>query len=333
MSVIDWSGAPIMFGETDDPERLGPPPAPEVTFEARRVLAWHYICGSGLEIGAAYQPLDVPPEASVTYVDRMTVEELRAHYPDLAEQIIPVDLVDDGERLTTVADESQDFIIANHFLEHCEDPIGAIGSHLRKLKPGGILFYAVPDKRYTIDYRRPLTSIEHMVSDHEQGPERSRTDHYEEWERLVDGGRAATDLEAAGYSIHMHVWTEAEFLELLLHSRRRFAYSFEIEAFARRGLEIVVVLRKAGQLAPRPSGNTDAIIALEAQLRDATDRLERIERSVSWQFFQRVRSRAFALLGGEDSRAVTLLQSVLRWTGRLVLRGQVQDKASAPTSK
>ena len=310
---------PVSLGKTDENELRGPPPPPEVTFEARSVLAWHFICGNGLEIGAAYQPLDVPPEASVTYVDRMTVEELRGHYPELAGGIIPVDLVDDGERLTKVPDESQDFIIANHFLEHCEDPIGAIGSHLRKLKPGGILFYAVPDKRYTVDYRRPLTPLEHMVSDHERGPERSRGEHYEEWERLVDGRRSATDLDTSGYSIHMHVWTEAEFLELLLYCRRRFADSFEIEAFARRSLEVVVVLRKAGQLAPRTGGDT----------KDAIARLQRIDRSVTWQLFELVRGRAFALLGGEESRAVTLLQSVLRWTGRLVLRGQVQDKARA----
>ena len=310
---------PIVVGKNDENELLGPPPAPAVTFEARGVLAWHFICGNGLEIGAAYQPLDVPPGTGVTYVDRMTVEELRDHYFDLASGIIPVDIVDDGERLTTVPDESQDFIIANHFLEHCEDPIGAIGSHLSKLKPGGILFYAVPDKRYTIDYRRPLTPLEHMVSDHEQGSERSRGEHYEEWERLVDGRRSATDLEAADYSIHMHVWTEAEFLELLLHCRRRFADSFEIEAFARSSLEVVVVLRKAGQLAPRPGGNGETLMA----------RLRRMEASVTWQLFEIVRSRAFALLGGDESRAVALLQSVLRWTGRLFLRGRAQDKAGA----
>jgi SAM-dependent methyltransferase len=319
--------------KTDDKELREPAQAPEVEFEARSELAWHFIRGKGLEIGGAYSPMDVPPETSVTYVDRMTDEELRGHYPELAELIVPVDVVDDGERLTTVADESQDFIIANHFLEHCEDPIGAIGSHLRKLKPGGILFYAVPDKRYTFDFRRPLTPLEHMISDHEQGPERSRGEHYEEWARLVDGRRTASDLDAAGYSIHMHVWTQAEFLELLLHCRRRFANDFEIEAFARRSLEVVVVLRKAGYLAvrvgSRPASNADTIAPLVAELNDARARLQSMEGSVTWQLFQLVRGRAFALLGGEGSRAVYLLQSVLRWAGKLFLRGQVQDKASA----
>lgn len=317
-----------VLGKTDESQLRGPAPSPEIRFEARRELAWHFIRGSGIEIGAAYQPLEVPPGTTVTYVDRMTAEELRAtHYPQLAEMIIPVDVVDDGERLTTLADESQDFIIANHFLEHCEDPIGAIGNHLRKLKPGGILFYAVPDKRYTFDFRRPVTPLEHMISDHEQGPERSRDEHYEEWARLVTGRDSdAHDLEASNYSIHMHVWTQAEFLELLIHCQRRFVDSFEIEAFARRSLELVVVLRKAGQLAemaePGSTSSPDTVAAVDAQLKATADRLHRIEGSVTWQLFQLVRRRVFALLGGEDSRAVGVLQRALRGIGRLFLRPQ-----------
>jgi SAM-dependent methyltransferase len=320
-------------GKTEEKARLEPAPPPGVDFEARAELARHFIRGNGLEIGAAYEPLAVPPEASVTYVDRLSLEDLRDHYQWLAElNFAPVDVVDDGERLTTVPAESQDFIIANHFLEHCEDPIGTISSHLSKLKPGGVLFYAVPDKRYTFDFRRPNTPLEHMISDHEQGPERSRSEHYDEWVRLVgqDTGPEAEDrareLEAASYSIHMHVWTQAEFLEFLLHCQRRFANAFEIEAFARRSIEVVVVLRKAGHLAaPGRSpevGNAGTIDILEARLDDATTRLWRIEHSVTWQLFQRVRGRTLALLGGQDSRAVSLLQSGLRWIGRILIRGR-----------
>ena len=44
----------------------------------------------------------------------------------------------------------------------------------------------------------------------------------------------------------MHVWTQAEFLELLLECRRRFDDAFDIEAAARAAIEFVVVLRKDG---------------------------------------------------------------------------------------
>jgi hypothetical protein len=122
------------------------------------------------------------------------------------------------------------------------------------LRPGGILFYAVPDKRFTFDWRRPVTPLQHMVEDYEQGPERSRAEHYDEWVRLVyndAGGRSARKLEADKYSIHMHVWTQAEFLQLILGCRERFGGALDIEAAARQGIEFMVVLRKRGPL-PEP---------------------------------------------------------------------------------
>ena len=164
------------------------PPLP-VYLDARAAFAASYLSGEGIEIGALHQPLAVPPQAHVRYVDRMTSPDLRREYPELAGwDLTEVDIVDDGEKLTTIAADSQDFIIANHFLEHTEDPVGTIETHLTKLKPGGVLFYAVPDKRFTFDFRREPTPIEHMIADHEEGPERSRAQHYREWSRFVIAG-------------------------------------------------------------------------------------------------------------------------------------------------
>ncbi len=239
-----------------DQDKARPKDPAAVFFDARREFAERFLAGHGLEIGALHLPLATPARAHVSYVDRMPVERLRSEYPELETwDLTPVDVIDNGELLSTVAEESQDFIVANHFLEHCEDPIRTIETHLGKLKPGGVLFYAVPDKRYTFDHRRPLTPLEHMVEDHEQGPERSRREHYYEWTRLVivEGGETeeettarSEELEEAGYSIHFHVWTQAEFLKLILHCRERFEEGFDIEAAAHQGIEFVVVLRKAG---------------------------------------------------------------------------------------
>jgi hypothetical protein len=233
---------------------------PPVYFDARHELAAHYLFGAGLEIGPLHQPLPMPPQAAARYVDRMPVEDLRREYPELEDwNLTPVDVIDDGEKLTTIAEDSQDFIIANHFLEHCENPIRTIETHLGKIKPGGILFYAVPDMRFTFDFRRSVTSLEHMVSDYEDGPERSRAEHYEQWAQkvVIEKGHSeeqvislARELEASAYSIHMHVWTQAEFLKLILHCRERFSEGFDIEASARQGMEFVVVLRKRGSLPP-----------------------------------------------------------------------------------
>jgi SAM-dependent methyltransferase len=244
--------------------QAGPAEAPPVYLDARAEFAARYLFGEGLEVGPLHLPLRLPAHARARYVDRMPVEELRAEYPELAGwDLTPVDVIDDGERLETIAEGSQDFIVANHFLEHCENPIGTIETHLGKLRPGGVLFYAVPDKRYTFDFRRPVVTLEHMVVDYEQGPEASRREHYEEWSRLVLVEEAepeeqtlarARDLEGAGYSIHMHAWTQAEFLAMVLECRSRFDSAFDIEAAARQGIEFVVVLRKRGPLPPARGG-------------------------------------------------------------------------------
>ena len=200
----------------------------------------------------------------------MSVPELRQHYPELAElELTPVDVVDDGEQLDTVAPESVDFIVANHFLEHCQDPIRTIETHLSKLRPGGTLFYAVPDKRYTFDFRRPRTPLQHVIDDHEQGPERSRAAHYLEWARLVytdeeptmeQARGAATRLEAEDYSIHFHVWTQADLAELMYHIQDQLG-NFEIEAVRRRNIENIVVLRKHREQPPEPGERGDSASA------------------------------------------------------------------------
>jgi SAM-dependent methyltransferase len=233
--------------------------APPIRHTSRHTLAAGYLDGDGLEVGALHSPTPLPPNAHSRFVDRKSAPDLRHEYPELSElDLVEVDVIDDGEKLETVADGSQDFIIANHFLEHCQDPIGTIGNHLRKLRPGGVLFYTVPDKRYTFDFRRPLTPLSHMIEDHEQGPARSRREHYDDAALLTpdfepgttpeEFGRWAADhareLEAEASSIHMHVWTQAGFLELILHCRARFENAFDIDAAVKIGPEFVVVLRK-----------------------------------------------------------------------------------------
>ena len=217
----------------------------------RTTVARAYIRGQGIEIGALNKPLRVPIGTRVSYVDRMPAEELHRLYPDIpVRTLVPVDIVDDGERLPTVGDRTQDFVIANHFLEHCENPIGTVGNLLRVLRPGGILFAAIPDKRFTFDRDRPVTSLSHLIEDHESGPEGSRRAHLEEWARLVDRvpeervERRVAQLLATGYSIHYHVWTPTDILELLVWLARDGQLPFDTELFLQRNEEMIVILRK-----------------------------------------------------------------------------------------
>jgi SAM-dependent methyltransferase len=224
-------------------------------FRRRWYLARHYLSGHGLEIGALHLPLPVPHGVRVRYVDRLGVPELRKQYLDLRDQqLVSVDIVDDGERLDTIPDESEDFVIANHLIEHAEDPIVAIENWLRVLRPGGVLYMAVPHREQTFDRDRPTTPLGHLIRDYEEGPEWSRRAHFEEWVRLVHKSpehRAARDVEHLldiNYSIHFHVWTEIEFMELLLYLKRHLGSPFSLEVFQQNEIEFILILRKVGRI-------------------------------------------------------------------------------------
>jgi SAM-dependent methyltransferase len=221
----------------------------------REQIARRHLRGRGIEIGALSHPLRMPRGASVDYVDRWSGEELRAQYPDLAdEKIVEPDILDDATRLAAIADDSQDFVVANHFLEHCEDTVGALKTFLRVTRPGGVVFVAVPDKRRTFDSARPTTPLEHVLRDHELGPEASRVQHYEEFARLVEGvpddalpAHVADALENDQYHMHFHVWTHETFLELL--DALREPLGFEIAEERSHAHESIVVLRRSNAAA------------------------------------------------------------------------------------
>jgi glycosyltransferase involved in cell wall biosynthesis len=219
-------------------------------FEVRDAVGRLYLIGEGVEIGALHSPVKVEWPATVRYVDRLSAVDLREHYPELRDHVlVEPDIIDDGERLSSLADASQDFLIANHMLEHCQDPIGSIFSFFRVLKPGGILYMAIPDKRFTFDHRRPATPLSHLIRDHEDGPEWSRAGHYQEWAALAEDvstlGKAAEELMAMGYSIHFHVWTQSEILELFAALNTRYGLDANVELVLMNHIEVLCVLRKA----------------------------------------------------------------------------------------
>ena len=218
--------------------------------QTREVVAATFLRGSGIEIGALHRPLKVPPQANVSYVDRMTTADLRTHYPELAElPLVETTIVDNGETLATLADASQDFVIANHFLEPCQNPILTIQNLFRVLRSGGVLYMAVPDKRWSFDHDRPCTTVEHLLRDYREGPAWSKRAHFEEWTRLVNKrtdekivAEETQHLINIDYSIHFHVWGAAELLEFV--AALRAFVTFELEMFLRNGPETLTVLRR-----------------------------------------------------------------------------------------
>lgn len=221
-------------------------------FDVRHFVAGLYLHGDGIEVGALHSPITVGPNVRVKYVDRLPVAELRRQYPELdALPLVEPDIIENGERLASIPDGSQDFVIASHFLEHCQDPIGTIAAMLRVLKAGGVLYLAIPDKRFTFDRHRPLTPFEHLLRDYREGPAWSKTAHFEEWATLAEDenikGRSAQELMAIDYSIHFHVWTQAELLELLARLEMELHFDFDVEVVMKNAIEVIFILRKGAR--------------------------------------------------------------------------------------
>lgn len=215
-------------------------------------IAAQYLKGEGIEIGALHSPLQVPESVKVRYVDRLSVFDLRMQYPELNElPLVNVDIIDDGEVLGTVADASVDFVIANHMIEHCQNPIASLQNYLRVVKPGGTIYLAIPDKRYTFDRDRQVTPLEHLVRDYQEGPETSKISHFEEYIRLVDrvpdtqlSARLRHLLVDMDFSIHFHVWTPSAFTEFLLYCQHELSDPFEIDLIQSNDAEFITILRK-----------------------------------------------------------------------------------------
>jgi len=203
----------------------------------RRLLA-AWLQGDGIEVGALNHPLWVPDTARVRYVDRLTLEEQRRHYPELAgARLTPVDLVGDAVNLACIDDESVDFVIANHLVEHVEDPIATLLTFERVLKPGGVAYLAIPEQRSTFDRTRELTTVEHLLREHDEGTDTTRREHYVDWARNVmrnenDPETHAERLMAEEYSIHFHCWQADTFLDFFVAARQKVGLDFEIVVFA-----------------------------------------------------------------------------------------------------
>jgi predicted SAM-dependent methyltransferase len=189
----------------------------------------------------------------------MPKTKLREHYPELVDfDLVEVDVIDDGEKLSTFEMGSLDFIIANHFIEHCQNPLGTIESFSRVLRPDGVIYMAVPNKRYTFDKNREATSVEHLIQDFRTGSQQSRDHHFREWVTLVEPhfGRVyqseaeitarVDSLSEMDYSIHFHCWEPSDFLEMLVYCARVSNHSLTVQLFTEISEEMITILKKSG---------------------------------------------------------------------------------------
>lgn len=225
--------APVVEAASPVPEIPTPPLAPvaKQDMDDLEVLTlnqdWRKICsqmlhGRGLEIGPLQKPMITHAGMAMEYIDRFTVADLRAQYPELNElPLVEPNIIGDAETLAPVPNNCYDFLIAAHVIEHMKNPIGALSHWLRVIKPGGFLYLVVPDKRITFDVHRARTSLAHIILDYKNPSAERDFEHYLDFAfspRNKTGDAAiqeAEDMVKTDYSIHFHTFIPSDVVRLL----------------------------------------------------------------------------------------------------------------------
>ena len=131
----------------------------------------------------------------------------------------------DSTSLREIGDESYDFLLSSHVLEHLANPLRGLKEWKRVVRENGLLVIIVPHKDGTFDHLRPVTSIDHMIADYEQGVDEGDLTHVDEILRLHDlnyddiTGRDKFEIRirnnAEERSMHHHVYATRTLAQML----------------------------------------------------------------------------------------------------------------------
>jgi SAM-dependent methyltransferase len=90
--------------------------------------------------------------------------------------------------LHAISTATYDCVLSSHAIEHLANPLRGLEEWLRVLKDGGILVLVVPHRDGTFDRLRPITTLDHLISDYQLGTSEHDLTHMEEILSLYDFG-------------------------------------------------------------------------------------------------------------------------------------------------
>tara|TARA_B100000963_G_C22499060_1_gene612877 strand:+ start:245 stop:928 length:684 start_codon:yes stop_codon:yes gene_type:complete len=223
-----------------------------------RQKGYNLLSGKGIEIGAFGEPAKLPNSCQVSYFDVIDPKTASARFPEIqSSKLVSVHILGDVDKrdLRKLTVNSQDFVIANHVIEHVACPIAMVEDMFYVLRTGGWIAIAAPDKRYTFDKKRPLTSYEHLETEYINGVDEVDDEHYLEFLQHVGkhvfqepGRDIKGDIAfARSRREHAHVWDSHTFLEFLMACKKTSGIEFKIEFQStgeENGIEFFAILRK-----------------------------------------------------------------------------------------
>lgn len=162
-------------------------------------LAHSYLDGlKGYEIGGSAHNSFGLDTKNVDITDENS-QYKKAEVEVCGEQL-KVDIVAPGDDLP-FENNSVDFILSSHVLEHFYDPIKALKEWYRVIRPGGYIFAIIPHKERTFDKDRTRTTLEELIGRHNETDENKVTE--------------VVDSEIMDH--HFSVWITEDLIQLIKH--------------------------------------------------------------------------------------------------------------------
>ncbi len=178
-------------------------------------LANKYLKGLyGIEIGGSSHNDFKLNTLNIDYTDCET-QYSKSSWNDFGIKPMKVDIVASGDNLP-FDDNTWDFVINSHVIEHFFDPVKTIQEWIRVIKPGGYLFMIVPHKERTNDKTKKRTTLKELIDRHSG---LIKDPH-------IDG--------------HYSVWITQDFLELCRYMKLNVIEYQDIDDKAGNGFAIVI---------------------------------------------------------------------------------------------
>lgn len=188
--------------------------------DARIFFLQNKLKGEGIEFGAAVKPMPLPPRCRVRYADCFQPNE--GSNSAMHGNFVPVTYHTNMESMQGIANNSQDFVVMSHVIEHTKNPILALQKIYEKLRPGGMCFMAIPHMDYTFDKNRELTTCRHLVKDFTDYKRERDVAHI--IDSIIDSAENVEAnvaaivmdfLQGNEHDVHWHTFTETNFSEMM----------------------------------------------------------------------------------------------------------------------
>ena len=232
----------------------------------RRRLA-RELQGDGIEFGPGCHPLWLSPLVrSVRYCDRFDRETFLRLFPEQVEHIAgfpaTIDYTLDFEAddfAHIIGGASADFVIASHVLEHLVNPLLFMQRVHRLLRPGGMLYLAIPDKRSSFDRDRRRTPLTELIQRFDEKRCELTNQMITDFLNEAEQPEIPITPETPGYadrmakcrlrSIHTNVWVADDLVQILLYVGRSLESPFELIDGLATGTETILILRQSADAA------------------------------------------------------------------------------------